>query len=104
MSTLGRSARGAIRTDRRPLSVVIPTWNGGERFGELLRVLDAQELDGDGFELVVVDSGSTDGTRERAIAAGAFVLAIDQRNFQHGRTRNQAIARSAGERVVRAPL
>lgn len=89
----------AIRRVRRPLSVVVPTWNGGERFLALLRALAEQDVPG-GFELVVVDSGSTDGTWEAAARAGASVMRIRQRDFAHGRTRNLAIAESGGDRVA----
>ena len=81
------------------LSVVVPTWNGGPRFVRLLEVLAEQELPG-GFELIVIDSGSTDGTPEAARRAGARVVSIDQREFQHGRTRNRAISETTGEVVV----
>ncbi len=88
-----------IRAEASPLSVVIPTWNGGARFVRLLEVLEEQELEG-GFELVVIDSGSTDGTAEAARRAGARVIDILQADFGHGRTRNQAIAASSGERIA----
>jgi rhamnosyltransferase len=85
----------AITSEPRPLSVVIPTWNGGPRFVELLAALARQDVDG-GFQLVVVDSGSGDGTAQAAERAGALVLRIPQSEFQHGRTRNRAIAASSG--------
>lgn len=81
------------------LSVVVPTWNGGPRFGELLEALGRQDVAG-GFELVVIDSGSSDGTPELARRAGARVIVIDQAEFQHGRTRNVAIGQSSGEIVA----
>ncbi|MEM7311233.1 MAG: glycosyltransferase family 2 protein [Planctomycetota bacterium] len=89
----------AIHSAPRRVSVVIPTWNGGPRFVALLEALAAQDLD-DGIELVVVDSGSSDGTPERAAAAGAYVFRIPNSEFNHGGTRNRAIARSHGEIVV----
>lgn len=85
----------AIRRERRPLSVVIPTLNGGSRFEELLERLAEQDVEG-GFELVVVDSESDDGTREAAVRAGAFVHRIRRADFNHGATRNLGIARSSG--------
>lgn len=74
--------------------MVIPTWNGGERFEAVLAALDAQDVP---FELVVIDSGSRDGSAERAAAYGAYVERIPQREFSHGRTRNLGLARTAGE-------
>lgn len=88
----------AITSEPRPLSVVIPTWNGGARLVELLDALARQDVAG-GFQLVVIDSGSRDGSAEAAERAGALVLRIPQRDFQHGRTRNRAIAASSGELV-----
>ncbi len=91
------SAPSASTAAARPLSVVIPTWNGGARFRELLVALASQDLE---HELVVIDSGSRDGTPEAAGAAGARVLSIPQREFNHGATRNQAIAAARGEVVA----
>ncbi|NOT30304.1 MAG: glycosyltransferase family 2 protein [Planctomycetes bacterium] len=81
----------------RPLSVVVPTWNGGARFRELLVALASQDVE---HELLVVDSGSRDGTAEAARAAGARVLSIPQSEFNHGATRNRAIAATHGEIVA----
>jgi rhamnosyltransferase len=89
----------AIASAPRALSLVIPTWNGGTRFARLLELLAQQDVPG-GFQLVVIDSGSRDGTRERARAAGALVLEVPQAEFNHGRTRNRAIAASSGECVA----
>ncbi len=94
-----RPRTSSIRRERRPLSLVVPTWNGGARFRAQLDALARQDLAG-GFELVVVDSGSTDGTWEAAASAGAHVLSIPQSEFGHGRTRNLAIAETDGERVA----
>lgn len=81
------------------LSVVVPTWNGGSRFVRLLEALREQDVAGP-VEWLVIDSGSSDGTREAAERAGARVIQIDQREFQHGRTRNRAIAEASGEIVL----
>jgi len=81
------------------VSVVVPTWNGGARFRELLVALASQELD-EGFELVVVDSSSADGTAEAARAAGARVHSIPQSSFNHGGTRNLGISLASGDLVL----
>ncbi len=90
---------------RKParLSLVIPTWNGGERFRAVLEVLSRQHLPaeaGGKFELIVIDSGSRDGTRELAASFGAQVERIDQADFNHGATRNLGISRAHGEIVA----
>lgn len=79
--------------------MVVPTWNGGPRFLEVLEALAGQDLDG-GFELLVVDSGSTDGTPEAAERAGARVHRIPNAEFNHGATRNLGISLTSGEVVA----
>jgi len=92
-------AQGAIHADPRAVSVVIPTLNGGARFGELLTALAAQDIE-HGFELLVIDSGSSDGTPELARAAGARVESIPSASFNHGRTRNLGIEQTHGSVVA----
>lgn len=79
------------------VSVVIPTWNGGPLFRDVLAKLALQDLK---HELVVIDSGSRDGTYEAARDAGATLLRIEQKTFNHGRARNQAIDASSGEIIA----
>lgn len=90
---------GAITKDPRAVSMVIPTWNGGPRFLKVLDILDRQDVTG-GLQLVVIDSGSTDGTREAAEAAGALLVDQDQSTFNHGATRNRGIEASSGQVVL----
>jgi len=89
----------AITSEPRDVAVVIPTWNGGARFRALLARLATQDVRG-GLQLVVVDSGSRDGSAEAAREAGALVRVIDQREFNHGRTRNLAISLCGAARVL----
>jgi rSAM/selenodomain-associated transferase 2 len=58
-------------TDSSFISVVIPTLN---EEGVLDDTLEALQPQAPPFEVIVVDGHSTDGTRERARAAGATVL------------------------------
>jgi rhamnosyltransferase len=81
------------------VSVVVPTFNAGPGFKELLLGLDAQQGDFE-VEVVVVDSGSTDGTAELAARHGAAVHLIRKADFNHGATRDFGISRSSGEYVV----
>jgi glycosyltransferase involved in cell wall biosynthesis/GT2 family glycosyltransferase len=80
-------------------SIVIPTRNAGPLFVRVLESLADQELDGE-WELIVVDSGSTDATRDRARGAGARVHAILPGEFDHGATRNLGALLSRGEYVL----
>jgi rhamnosyltransferase len=97
----------AISGDNTPLSVnspkvsiVIPTLNeAGPKFEALLERISEQESDFD-HEVIVVDSGSTDGTDELARRYGALVHRIPREHFNHGATRNLGISLARGEYVV----
>jgi glycosyltransferase involved in cell wall biosynthesis len=56
------------------LSVVIPVLNGARDLGPCLESITNQEAPPGGFEIVIADGGSTDGTRALAEAAGARVV------------------------------
>ena len=78
-------------------SVVIPTFN---RANLLLRTLDSvrQQRRND-YELIIVDDGSTDGTRERlrGLTEGEATI-IEQENLGPGAARNARYGpRSASE-------
>ena len=81
------------------VSVVIPTLNAGPQFEELLKKVFAQEGDFE-LEVLVVDSGSTDGTTELARRYGALVHEIPKADFNHGATRNLGISLARGEYVA----
>lgn len=80
-------------------SVVIPTKNGGELFKQVLQGLQAQSCWSD-VQLIVVDSGSTDGTVGLALEAGALVHEIPPAQFNHGATRDLGISLAASDNVV----
>ncbi len=80
------------------VSVVIPTLDGGSEFAALCRHL-ARMRERWGIEVLVIDSGSRDGTPERAEAAGHRVHRIPPAEFGHGRTRNLGVRMARG-RVV----
>ncbi|MDG2150036.1 MAG: glycosyltransferase [Planctomycetota bacterium] len=66
--------------------MVIPTLRGGARFRACLDALLNQEAPP--AAIVVVDSGSDDGTVKVATERGARVIPVAQSNFRHGPTRN----------------
>ncbi|TMB42704.1 MAG: glycosyltransferase family 2 protein [Deltaproteobacteria bacterium] len=81
-----------------PVSVVIPTLNGGAAFRACLEAIHRQQLDRP-FEVICIDSGSTDATRRTCREFGVRLL--DREGpFNHGLTRNQAIAAAEGELVA----
>jgi len=81
------------------ISVVIPTKNAGPRFKDTLEAIHAQDTHEE-VEVVVVDSGSTDGTPELAKKYGAKTVQVKPGEFNHGLTRNFGIRESRGELVL----
>lgn len=78
------------------VSVVVPVLNGGLLFSDLCRALDHARAAHD-VEVLIVDSGSTDGSPEEAERAGFRVHRIRQADFDHGRTRNLGVELSRGD-------
>jgi O-antigen biosynthesis protein len=79
------------------VSVVIPVKDGARYLERLLTAV--REQAGETVELLVVDSGSSDGSVELARAGGATVHEIAPEEFGHGRTRNLAMELSFGDIV-----
>ncbi|MGH2847010.1 MAG: glycosyltransferase [Thermoleophilaceae bacterium] len=77
------------------VSVVIPVKDGGAFLEQVLAAVRAQ---GD-LELIVIDSGSRDGSVDLARAAADVLVEIPPSEFAHGRTRNLGAERSAGELI-----
>lgn len=78
-------------------SVIIPTKNPGGVFRPVLESVLSQLTDWP-FEVVVIDSGSRDGTVEFVKSkANVKLIEIPAHEFGHGRSRNFAIANSVGE-------
>jgi glycosyltransferase involved in cell wall biosynthesis len=80
-------------------SVAIPVRNGASHLPVVLEAIRAQRVDGD-IEIVVVDSGSSDGSVALCEQAGARVERIAPEAFSHGRTRNRLMELARGERVA----
>ena len=80
-------------------SIVIPTKNGGPLFLRVLAELQQQYI-WNSVELIVIDSGSTDGTLAAARNVGAKVFEIPPEDFNHGATRDYGISQANCEIVV----
>jgi len=81
------------------ISVVIPVKNGGEDLARCLEGIRAQTVDED-VEIVVVDSGSQDGSVALARASGALVHEIPPHEFSHGASRNLGASLAGGDVLV----
>ena len=81
------------------ISVLIPVKDGGEDLRRCLAGIASQQVE-DEVEIVVVDSGSTDGSVDRARSAGARVHRISPSQFNHGATRNLLADISRGDTLV----
>jgi glycosyltransferase involved in cell wall biosynthesis len=82
-----------------PVTVAVPVLNGGSLFEQLLRSVRDQRLDRP-LELLVADSGSSDGSRARAEEAGARVIDVPPGSFSHGGTRNLLTSEATGTHVA----
>jgi rhamnosyltransferase len=83
-------------------SIIIPTKNPGIHFHSVLDAVLAQETDF-GFEVLVIDSGSSDGTVEyvRSLTNPKVRLhVIEPSDYGHGKTRNLGISMTSGEYAV----
>jgi rhamnosyltransferase len=84
--------------DEPEASVVVLTLNAGPEFASILDGVIAQHTL-HAFEVVVVDSGSTDGTQDVAIRARARLL-NHPGQFRHGSARNWAARHARGRYVA----
>ena len=79
------------------VSVIIPTYNAKNELEALIERLKKQTLP---FELVVIDSSSTDGTAEVGQKHADIFLSINKADFDHGGTRTEAAKAASGEILV----
>lgn len=80
------------------VAVIIPTLDAAKRLPTMLTLIQAQTLKP--REVLVVDSNSSDGTAEVAERFGARVLPLGTAKFNHGATRQWALAQTKSEIVV----
>jgi len=80
-------------------SVIIPVRNEEQNIRRCLEGILAQQVDFD-FEVIVIDSGSTDKTLEILRSYPVRVLEIPPHEFHHGRTRNLGAEQARGGLLV----
>ncbi len=79
------------------VSVAIPVRNGGPALAGVLAALGRQTV---AHELIVCDSGSSDGSAELARGAGGRILEVPAASFDHGGTRNLLMEHATGAHVA----
>lgn len=80
------------------ISLIIPTLNAAEYMPGLIDILGRQNRKSD--EIIVIDSESEDATVRMAEQAGFRTLKVKRSEFDHGGTRNYAVAMSKGDIVM----
>lgn len=81
------------------ITVAIPTLDAGPEFARVLAGIRSQRIDAE-LELLVCDSGSSDGTVALARQHSARVIEIPRERFSHGGTRNLLASEARGEHVA----
>lgn len=80
-------------------SIIIPAKNGGEKFKRTLKAVFENSIEG-GFEVIIIDSGSSDETLNYAKEYPVRLYEIHPEDFSHGKVRNYGAARAQGEYLV----
>ncbi len=75
------------------VSIVIPCLNGAQRLPSALSSLSCQDYPSELLEVIVADGGSTDRTREIALAAGAKVIDNPGRCVAAGRNEGYSVSK-----------
>lgn len=71
------------------VSILIPTYNGGQLWTEVLNSINGQTYSF--FKKIIVDSSSNDDTPKFAADHGFEVIRINKSDFNHGATRQQLV-------------
>ncbi|MCL5439035.1 MAG: glycosyltransferase [Patescibacteria group bacterium] len=82
----------------KSVSIIILTKNGGKLFKSVLNKIFAQNYKP--FEVIIVDSGSTDGTIDLVKNYPVKLVQIKPSEFGHGKTRNFGAKLAKGEIIV----
>lgn len=82
------------------VSIVIRTLNEAKYLEQLLQGIKAQIVNGFNVEIVVIDSGSTDGTLEIAQKYQCVIAHITRDNFSFGRSLNMGCEVASGDVLV----
>lgn len=80
------------------ISIIIPTWQASNCLSSLLASLVSQTVKD--YELIVIDSSSTDNTLDIAKSYDAGIVVIPKSDFDHGATRTLAAKKAVGDIII----
>ncbi len=80
------------------ISIIIPTYNAEKYLKKLLDKIKNQSLDN--YELIIIDSSSSDATVKITKTYTGQVITIPQKEFDHGGTRTKAAQIAKGKILV----
>jgi glycosyltransferase involved in cell wall biosynthesis len=83
--------------DRYPISIIIPVFNEAENLEKVISKIQALDLSG--VQIIVVDDGSTDGSADVAMSAGADVIRHPY-NIGNGAAIKSGIRAAVGKRLI----
>lgn len=81
------------------ISIIIPAKNEGDNIEKCLKGIFSQDID-KGFEVIVIDSGSTDSTLDIIKKYPVKLIEIKPEEFDHGSTRNLGANISQGKYIA----
>lgn len=79
-------------------TLIVPTFNAGDRWEEWFLALQKQTIQPS--ELIIIDSSSTDNTREIASKFDCKIVIIPSSEFNHGGSRNRALSYASESELV----
>jgi len=80
------------------ISIIIPTYNAERYLGNLLNAFKEQTIKE--YELIIIDSNSSDNTIQIAKKYTSKVILIPNNEFDHGGTRAKAVQIASGDILV----
>src|ERR1700743_1129899 len=95
-----QEAAPAVDRWKGRVSVIVPVYNESAHVDELLRAIQASPVK---KEIIVVDDGSTDGTREKLLALDAgegLTIVFHEKNYGKGAAIRTALEYARGEYVL----
>lgn len=81
------------------VTIVIPTKNAGTQFEKVLAAIFTQKTKYQ-YEVICVDSGSSDNTLEIINSFPCLLFRIPSQEFGHGKTRNYGASKGTGKYIV----